>query len=198
MNSGAHRYFIVNKPYNMVSQFVSTHKVNLLGDLDFDFPANTHAIGRLDNHSEGLLLLTTNKKITRLLFQGKIPHKRKYLVQVNNEVSQDKIRQLKNGVQIPLSNNRPYITIPCEAEIILEPAMASLQQYPFIVYPPYTWLLLTLTEGKFHQVRKMMLAIHHRCKRLIRLSIEDISLDDLPPGGVLEVSENDFFIKLKL
>ena len=62
-----HRYFIVNKPYNIVSQFVSSHRVGLLGDLAFDFPEGTHAIGRLDNNSEGLLLLTTNKKITKLL-----------------------------------------------------------------------------------------------------------------------------------
>lgn len=198
MNTEAHRYFIVNKPYNMVSQFVSSHAVTLLKDLDFDFPPGTHAIGRLDNHSEGLLLLTTNKRITRLLFQGKIPHKRKYLAQVNNEVSEEKIRLLQRGVQIPVSNNRPYITTPCEAEIISEPHMLSLQQYPYIVYPPYTWLMLTLTEGKFHQVRKMMLAIHHRCKRLIRISIEDICLEDLPAGSVKEISENDFFTKLKL
>ena len=80
----AHRYFLVNKPYNMVSQFVSSHDVRLLGDLNFDFPEGTHAIGRLDQNSEGLLLLTTNKKITKLLFQGPIPHKRTYLVQVKN------------------------------------------------------------------------------------------------------------------
>ena len=64
------RYFILNKPFNMVSQFVSTHDVQLLGNLDFDFPPGTHAIGRLDNDSEGLLILTTNKKVTRLLFFG--------------------------------------------------------------------------------------------------------------------------------
>jgi 16S rRNA U516 pseudouridylate synthase RsuA-like enzyme len=68
MSTSPHRYFIINKPYNMVSQFISSHNVRLLGDLDFDFPEGTHAIGRLDNHSEGLLLLTTNKKVTRLLF----------------------------------------------------------------------------------------------------------------------------------
>jgi 23S rRNA pseudouridine2457 synthase len=57
-----HRYFIINKPYDMVSQFVSTHPVRLLGDLDFNFPEGTHPIGRLDSSSEGLLILTTNKK----------------------------------------------------------------------------------------------------------------------------------------
>ncbi len=78
----AHRYFIVYKPVNMVSQFVSTHQVNLLHQLNFVFPEGTHAIGRLDQNSEGLLLLTTNKKITKLLFQGPVPHNRTYLVQV--------------------------------------------------------------------------------------------------------------------
>ena len=62
------RYFIINKPFNMVSQFVSTHDVRLLGHLDFDFPEGTHAVGRLDNNSEGLLILTTNKKVTGFCF----------------------------------------------------------------------------------------------------------------------------------
>ena len=54
----------------MVSQFVSADDVQLLGDLNFEFPEGTHAIGRLDSHSEGLLILTTNKKVTKLLFRG--------------------------------------------------------------------------------------------------------------------------------
>ena len=48
MSQQANRYFIINKPYKMVSQFVSPDKVRLLGDLEFDFPEGTHAIGRLD------------------------------------------------------------------------------------------------------------------------------------------------------
>jgi 23S rRNA pseudouridine2457 synthase len=63
---------------------------------------------------------------------------------------------------------------------------------------PNTWLQITLTEGKFHQVRKMVSAIHHRCKRLIRLSIEDLHLDGLKPGEVKEISEEDFFERLRL
>src|SRR5258708_3124575 len=96
----AHRYFILNKPYHMVSQFVSTHDVVLLGDLAFEFPAGTHAIGRLDNHSEGLLLLTTDKRITRLLFQGAALHTRTYLVQVKNQVSAENLEQLRMGIAI--------------------------------------------------------------------------------------------------
>ncbi|MEO7489946.1 MAG: pseudouridine synthase, partial [Ferruginibacter sp.] len=86
MTPAAHRYFIINKPYNMVSQFISPDKVGLLKDVPFAFPEGIHAVGRLDNDSEGLLILTTNKKVTKLLFESKIPHKRTYLVQVRNIV----------------------------------------------------------------------------------------------------------------
>jgi 23S rRNA pseudouridine2457 synthase len=77
------RYFMLHKPTNMVSQFIGAERVRLLKDLDFNFPEDTHAIGRLDSDSEGLLLLTTNKKVTKLLFKSKVPHKRTYLVKVD-------------------------------------------------------------------------------------------------------------------
>jgi 23S rRNA pseudouridine2457 synthase len=63
-------------------------------------------------------------------------------------------------------------------------------------YLPYTWLLITITEGKYHQVRKMIGAIKHKCKRLIRVSIEDLELGNLAPGMVREMDEKDFFNKL--
>ena len=93
----------------MVSQFVSSHAVNLLGQLDFNFPEGTHAVGRLDNHSEGLLILTTNKQITRLLFLSKIPHKRTYLVQVNNELKNENLTLLQTGISIRV--NKAYIIL---------------------------------------------------------------------------------------
>src|ERR1700677_3596788 len=93
-----HRYFIINKPYNMVSQFISPDKVGLLGDINYEFPEGIHAIGRLDNHSEGLLILTTNKKVTKLLFQGETPHSRTYLVKVRQEVNPESLNMLRTGV----------------------------------------------------------------------------------------------------
>ncbi len=198
VQNGPYRYFIINKPYNMVSQFVSSHRVGLLGDLDFDFPEGTHAIGRLDNNSEGLLLLTTNKKITKLLFQGKVPHKRVYLVQVRHEVSEATLELLQQGVSIRVKGGGDYITQPCQAEIVQDPGDYFNDTKPLMLRPPYTWLLLTLTEGKFHQVRKMVDAVHHQCRRLIRVAIEEVTLGELPAGGVEEIDEEVFFEKLKI
>ena len=182
----------------MVSQFVSPHKVGLLGDLHFQFPEGTHAIGRLDVNSEGLLILTTNKKVTRLLFQGDKLHKRTYLVQVTNSLSNDSVERLRTGVSIRISTNEYYTTPPCEVTVVDDPQTV----YPFAVNRPefgnHTWLLITLTEGKFRQVRKMVMAVKHRCKRLIRVSIEDLLLGTLEPGAVEEMAEASFFEKLNI
>lgn len=182
----------------MVSQFVSTHNVRLLGSINFDFPEGTHAIGRLDQHSEGLLLLTTNKKITRLLFQGPIPHTRKYLVQVKNRVAPETILQLEKGIAISAPNGGQYLTSPCKVSLVEKPINIQELENPLHENVISSWLEITLTEGKFHQVRKMVAAVHHKCLRLIRTSIEDIHLADLPPGAVLEVTETYFYDKLKL
>ncbi len=194
----AHRYFIINKPYNMVSQFVSPDKVGLLKDIPFRFPEGIHAIGRLDNQSEGLLILTTNKKITKLLFESKVPHKRTYLVQVRDIVTEEKLKLLQTGVIIRVKGGGFYTTSPCEVMIVDKPTNLYNREKEFKEGLPNTWLTITLTEGKFHQVRKMTDAVRHRCKRLIRLSIEDLALNDLQPGEVKEIEEKDFFEQLKI
>ncbi len=183
----------------MVSQFISSHNVNLLGDLDFDFPQGTHAIGRLDGDSEGLLLLTTNKKVTRLLFHGETSHKRIYLVQVNNIMDAENLERLRTGVTIRTKGGQQYLTPPCDVSIVNNTELANrFENDREGKFGKHTWLLISLTEGKFRQVRKMINSVHHRCKRLIRVAIEDILLDDLKPGAVKEITELDFFQKLKL
>ena len=194
----ADRYFLLNKPMNMVSQFVSTHKVQLLSDIDFNFPEGTHAIGRLDQMSEGLLLLTTNKKVTKLLFQGTRPHVRTYLVQVKNKVSQATLKQLRNGVDISAPNGSSYTTAPCKVDIIEPPI--NLWENGIVLHENQQsdWLRIELTEGKYHQVRKMVATMHHRCIRLVRWSIEDLTVESILPGQVQEVDEAYFFKALNL
>lgn len=192
------RYFILNKPANMVSQFVSSHDVRLLGSIDFKFPEGTHAIGRLDKESEGLLLLTTDKKITGLLFQGKQRHTRTYLVQVRNKVGPETVLKLASGIPISATSNGVYMTEPCEVVLLDQPKFIhepiSLLHENVI----HSWLQITLTEGKFHQVRKMVSAVHHKCLRLIRISIEGIELGEMMPGEVRELNKESFYKKLKL
>jgi 23S rRNA pseudouridine2457 synthase len=182
----------------MVSQFVSSHDVRLLGDLNFNFPEGTHAIGRLDQNSEGLLLLTTNKKITKLLFQGPVPHQRTYLVQVKNAMSLETANTLAAGIAISAKTGTNFTTTPCEVKIVQKPVDLYEVGKPLHENVITTWLTVTLTEGKFHQVRKMVAAVNHKCIRLIRVSIEDLQLANMQPGEVLEIDEATFFEKLKL
>lgn len=180
----------------MVSQFLSSHRVNLLGSLDFQFPGGTHAIGRLDINSEGLLLLTTNKKVTRLLFQGEKRHKRVYLVQVNNTLSEKNLEKLRAGVDIRIKGGTVYTTPPCDAEMVEDPRLIYHAVNDLQPSGRNNWVMITLTEGKFRQVRKMIAAIRHRCKRLIRVSIEGIALNGMQPGQVTETDERSFFERL--
>lgn len=198
MNPTINRYFIINKPYKMVSQFVSPDKVNLLGDIDFEWPEGTHAIGRLDNNSEGLLILTTNKSVTKLLFESETPHKRTYLVHVEKVVSAERLQQLQTGITIRVKGGGYYTTSPCEVEIVEKPANLPKRLHEFREDLPHSWLTITLTEGKYHQIRKMVSSVYHHCKRLIRVSIEDLQLGDLEPGCVREIEEEDFFRMLKI
>ncbi len=193
-----HRYFILNKPIQMVSQFVSSHPVQLLGSLDFHFPPGTHAVGRLDSNSEGLLILTTNKKVTQLLFQSEKPHSRTYLVLVNGIVSEEKLQALRTGVFFKIKGGENYKTAPCDVRIVRDPGFSFPSPYIVTKHIAYTWINITLTEGKYHQVRKMMGAIHHKVKRLIRVSIENIHLNNLKPGEIREMDETTFFSALNI
>lgn len=182
----------------MVSQFISPNKVRLLGELGFDFPPGTHAIGRLDNHSEGLLILTTNKKITRLLFHPEKKHKRTYMVQVQRTVTEDTVTVLRRGVSFKIAGDTLYKAVPHSVDLVNDPEINFASPHPENSYVQYSWLKIVLTEGKYHQVRKMVAAVKHRCMRLVRTGIEDLLLGNLPPGGVREIPEADFFRYLKL
>ncbi|RYY96820.1 MAG: rRNA pseudouridine synthase [Chitinophagaceae bacterium] len=187
------RYFVINKPYDMLSQFIGNDALPMLGDLDFDFPEGTHAVGRLDRHSEGLLLLTTDKRVTRMLFQDSEPHPRTYYVQVKRIVSPETVEQLKSGIPFIIHGGRPYTSSPCDVSIVPDPGFDFGSPYIYNVYTSYSWLRIALTEGKYHQVRKMVRLVGHPCVRLVRTAIGDLELGDLPAGGVREMGQAEYF-----
>lgn len=182
----------------MVSQFISSHDVPLLGDLDFNFPEGAHAIGRLDKTSEGLLILTTDKKVTRKLFLAAKQHERTYLVMVQNKVTPETLSRLQEGISIQIKTGEYYIAKPAAVKIIPDPKRLYKYATDRREIYPNTWLLITLTEGKFRQVRKMVLAVKHRCIRLIRLSISNILLADMEPGEIREIDEETFYKRVNM
>ena len=184
-----HRHFIVHKPYGYLSQFINNQtkrKKKLLGEL-FHFPKGTMAIGRLDVNSEGLLLLTTDGKVSEYIRSRKV--EKEYYVQVDGLITQAAILTLTKGIEISIEGKK-YTTKPCKAQIIAAPNFPNrTQKIRDERHGPTSWISITITEGKFRQVRKMTAAVHHPTLRLIRVRIGKILLKDLAVGTVKEVQQ---------
>jgi 23S rRNA pseudouridine2457 synthase len=189
------RYFMIYKPAQMLSQFITTYPHRTLHGLGFDFPEGTFALGRLDFESEGLLLLTTEKSLKRKLFHPDHPHSRDYLVQVSGLVSEATVKKLSGGITIILKKRGEYLTRPCVVELAGSHRFSKDEPEN---RAPRTWLRFVLYEGKNRQIRKMCRTVHHRCVRLIRIRIADLDLGDLRPGEVREVSREEMYRGLAL
>ncbi len=183
-----HKHFILNKPYGYLSQFIYQLKRNkkLLGEL-YDFPEGTMAIGRLDEDSEGLILLTTDGMMSELVRSKKVD--KEYYVQVDGIITQEAIDQIKNGVEIGFKGSK-YKTKPCKAFLISEvPNFGERgKKIRDERHGPTSWASITLNEGKFRQVRKMTSAVGFPTLRLVRIRIGNVYLNDLKSGEVNEIA----------
>ena len=144
------------------------------------------AIGRLDVASEGLLLLTTDGKVSAAIRTAKV--EKEYYVQVDGLITADAFKELKNGVEIGLKGEK-YSTKPADASLLMTapPFAPRTKKIRDDRHGPTSWASITLTEGKYRQVRKMTAAVGFPTLRLIRVRIGKVTLGDLKPGEVLEV-----------
>jgi len=185
-----HRHFKFHKPFNCLSQFIYEGKrkgsKHLIGEY-YDFPEGTMAIGRLDENSEGLLLLTTDGKESERVRSAKF--EKEYYVQVQGIITDEAIEQLKNGVEIGTKQGK-YITKPCKAFKIEKPIHLPLENRKVQNehHGPTSWVAIILREGKFRQVRKMTANIGFPTIRLIRYRIGVVYLD-IAPKEVEEIAE---------
>lgn len=184
-----HQHFILNKPYGYLSQFINnqTKRKNkkLLGEL-YQFPENTMAIGRLDEKSEGLLLLTTNGKFSEYIRSNKV--EKEYFVQIDGVINQETIDLLKNGVEIS-TNEGLYVTKPCIVHKINTPNFPERsKKVRDDRHGPTSWISITITEGKFRQVRKMTAKVGFPTLRLVRIRIGNIELGNTSIGQVLKLN----------
>ncbi len=111
-----HHYYIVYKPFQVLSQFSSQESKATLKDF-FSVPTDVYPVGRLDFDSEGLLILTNDRRLNHRLLDPAFAHEREYWVQVEGTIGPDALRQLETGVTISV-DNKPYTTRPAKASLI--------------------------------------------------------------------------------
>lgn len=190
------RYFIIYKPYLVLSQFSAVDGKKTLADF-FDVPKDVYPVGRLDFDSEGLLLLTNDTALNHRLLDPKFAHEREYWVQVDGEITDAAITTLEKTVAINI-DGKIYNTRPCRAEIFATTPPVPDRNPPirFRKEIPAPWIRLILTEGKNRQVRKMTAKLGFPTLRLIRYRIEALSLDSMQPGDMIELNQSTVYQQL--
>ena len=189
-NSKIHQHFILFKPFGYLSQFVNnqTRRKNkkMLGEL-YPFPENTMAIGRLDETSEGLLLLTTDGKVSEFIRSSKV--EKEYFAQVDGKITSEAIDKLKNGIEISTETGL-YVTKNCIVKKIDKtPQLPErAKKIRDERHGPTSWVSITLREGKFRQVRKMTAAVGFPTLRLVRVRIGTIHINNMNAGDVIKTN----------
>jgi len=191
-----HRYFIFYKPYLVLSQFTTSLQKKTLASFS-NIPKKIYPVGRLDEDSEGLLLLTDDKELNHTLLNPLFAHEREYWVQVEGGITQQALQQLSKGVCIQV-NGKKYITKPCKV-FLFDKAPAVCERNPPVRERkniPTSWISIILTEGKNRQVRKMTAKVGFPTLRLIRVRIEDVHLNGMLPGEIKQLFRNSVYKKL--
>jgi len=182
----------IYKPVGYLSQFINNQSrrknKKLLGEL-YSFHPNTMSIGRLDQNSEGLLLLTTDGSLSYKILKGGI--EKEYWVQVDGDIRKEAVQKLQQGLHISI-NGKQYLTKECNAKKLSKPNLPEPQRPIKPMGDNKTsWISITLTEGKYRQVRKMTAKVGYPTLRLVRVRIGNEGIENLQPGDVLKKDKFD-------
>ncbi len=162
------RLWIYYKPVGLITSHKDASRPTVFDNLPSNMP-RVISVGRLDLNSEGLLLLTNDGELSRMLELPQNGWSRRYKVKVHGIISQQKIDSVSNGVTIEGVNYGPV-------KITIDSTQGT-----------NTWLTITLTEGKNREIRRLMQYIGLDVARLIRLSYGPFQLGSLKKGEVKEV-----------
>lgn len=178
------RLILFNKPHGVLSQFTDRGTETTRATLsDFISIPGIYPAGRLDRDSEGLLLLTDDGRLQARIAEPKFKMPKTYLVQVEGDLADDALAQLRRGVRL-----KDGLTLPADVERIDAPDLWPRDPpVRFRKSVPDCWLKLTIREGRNRQVRRMTAAVGHPTLRLVRWQIGEWTLDDVPQGEWREI-----------
>ena len=174
-------YLMLNKPQGVVSSTDDPISKTVLDLIDSEYLAfKPHPAGRLDKDTEGLLLITNDGKLSHELLSPKNDVKKTYYVEVDGYVDSKYIEVFENGIVL----DDGYKTKPADLEIIESGFISK-------VY-------LTISEGKYHQVKRMFESLQMIVLFLKRISMGSLILDDsLEPGEYRELTEAELLLLKK-
>ena len=168
----AHTYLMLNKPRGYVTTLSDPQQRPTVRDLLRGVRARVYPVGRLDYHSEGLLLLTDDGDLARDLMHPRSGVKKTYRAKVRGRPVAASLERLRRGVVV--EGRR---TLPAEARLVGTGANA--------------WLEVTVVEGRKHQVRRMLDAIGHPVQKLRRVRFDGLVLGRLAPGAMRRLTPGE-------
>lgn len=179
-----HHYFKVHKPRGVLSDVggdVGERRTVL--DLAPPDAGRLFAVGRLDLHSEGLVLLTDDGELAHRLTHPRYEHPKVYYVLVETQPTVTALLTLRQGVDLPEGR-----TAPAEVEVVHElPAALKLSKGP----AEGVWLRIVLREGKKRQIRQMTAAVGYPTLRLVRWAIGPLLLGDVALGQCVPLTATE-------
>ncbi|MBR7888329.1 pseudouridine synthase [Marinomonas sp. A79] len=179
---------LFNKPFRVLSQFSAEGDKETLASY-IEAP-NFYPAGRLDYDSEGLLLLTNQGAFQHIIASPDFKLPKTYWVQVEGELSDEALTQLRQGVEL-----KDGLTKPAIAERMASPPVWDrVPPVRFRESIPTSWLSLQIREGKNRQVRRMTAAVGFPTLRLIRYAIGPYTIDDTAVGEWQHIAPTDQLI----
>ncbi|ETT63305.1 pseudouridylate synthase [Paenibacillus sp. FSL R7-277] len=160
-------YLALNKPVGITCTAARHVEGNIVDYINY--PSRIFAVGRLDKHSEGLILLTNDGSIVNRMMRSEHSHEKEYRVSVDKPVTEDFLAEMSAGVDILETRTKPCLT-----------RRISDQEF-----------MIILTQGLNLQIRRMCKALGYRVLRLERIRIMHITLSGLPQGQWRRLTEEE-------
>ena len=174
-------YFILNKPKGMSCQKNENNSVyDLIEkiDLDEEIKNSLFVVGRLDINTSGLIVITNDGSLATRILDPDKKIKKAYLVNIDKNINESDIDKLRNGVTIDLDNKK-YKTKPTKIKLIKDKE-----------------LIITISEGKKRQIRKMFNSLSYEVIELKRISIGNLELEQLKESEIKEVTKEEIYEKI--